>query len=78
MNSNEIEKLKKLDDFILGEIERLNNLEKEDRDYIKLEVQRSNAMALAGKTLIQSVAIKSMADKKREEFKEKLTTKLLN
>jgi hypothetical protein len=77
MNSNEIEKLKKLDDFILGEIERLNNLEKEDSDYIKLEVQRSNAMALAGKTLIQSVAIKSMADKKREEFKEKLTTKLL-
>ncbi len=78
MNSNEIEKLKKLDNFILGEIERLNNLEKEDSDYIKLEVQRSNAMALAGKTLIQSVAIKSMADKKREDFKEKLTKKLLN
>lgn len=78
MSEEERKKLNIYDEYLFKELERLQNANVEDSENLRLEIGRSNAMALIGKTLIQSVALKTVADKKREEFKKKLTQKMLN
>ena len=78
MNNEEQEKLKAYDNYIFNELKRLEAIDGKDEELLKVEIQRSNAIALIGKTLIQSVAFKTINNQKKEEFKERLTQKMLN
>lgn len=63
-----LEPLQQVNSILLDQLNRLTNLNMEDKEMSKLEIARSNAISSTSKTIIQTIGLQMMAEKQKYKF----------